>query len=91
MADAAHKLAFQRTLMAGQVCLAPDYVLVPTAQRDEFVAALAKSMTAMYDPAGAGPKASADFPRIINVHHTRRIIGLLEDAKKNVVTQKPVY
>lgn len=82
LADAAKKLAFQRTLMAGQVCLAPDYVLVPTAQRDEFVAALGKSMTEMYDPAGAGPKASADFPRIINTHHTRRIAGLMEDAKK---------
>jgi aldehyde dehydrogenase (NAD+) len=82
LADAAKKLAFQRTLMAGQVCLAPDYVLVPTAQRDEFVAALGKSLTEMYDPSGAGPKASADFPRIINANHTRRIIGLMEDAKK---------
>jgi aldehyde dehydrogenase (NAD+) len=82
LADAAKKLAYQRTLMAGQVCLAPDYVLVPTAQRDEFVAALGKSLTDMYDPGGAGPKASADFPRIISTHHTRRIAGLMEDAKK---------
>ena len=82
LADAAKKLAWGRSLMAGQVCLAPDYILVPTAQRDAFVAELGKAFTAMYDPNGAGAKASGDLARIINVHHTKRIIGLLDDAKR---------
>ncbi|MDX2274548.1 MAG: aldehyde dehydrogenase family protein [Hyphomonadaceae bacterium] len=82
IADAAKKLAFARTIMAGQVCLAPDYILVPPAQRDELVSELSKQFTAMYDPNGGGVKTSADLPRIINTHHTRRIIGLIEDAKK---------
>ncbi len=79
--DAAKKITFGRSIMAGQVCLAPDYILVPHAQRDKLVDALAANFKAFYDPSGAGVKASADFSRIINPNHTKRIAGLIADAK----------
>lgn len=80
--DAAKKIAFGRSLMAGQICLAPDYILVPTELKDSLVQALSANFKAMYDPAGDGVKKSADYSRIINPHHTKRIAGLIEDAKK---------
>jgi aldehyde dehydrogenase (NAD+) len=79
--DAAKKIAFGRSIMAGQVCLAPDYILVPNALKDKLVAALAAQFKAFYDPTGAGTKASGDFSRIINQHHAKRIGGLIADAK----------
>jgi aldehyde dehydrogenase (NAD+) len=78
--DAAAKIAFARCIIAGQVCLSPDYVLVPESTKTAFVTALGKRLTAMFNPEGHGFRASADFPRIINAHHTRRIAGLIEDA-----------
>jgi aldehyde dehydrogenase (NAD+) len=79
--DAAKKITFGRSIMAGQVCLAPDYVLVPHALQDKLVNAIAANFKAFYDPADAGVKASNDFSRIINPHHTKRIAGLIADAK----------
>jgi aldehyde dehydrogenase (NAD+) len=80
IADAAAKLAYARCIIAGQVCLSPDYVLVARDQLEALVAALGARFTAMFNPAGLGFAASPDYPRIINAHHTRRIAGLLEDA-----------
>jgi aldehyde dehydrogenase (NAD+) len=78
--DAAAKLAYARCIIAGQVCLSPDYVLVAQERLDAFVAALGARFTAMFNPDGLGFAASADYPRIVNVHHTRRIAGLVRDA-----------
>jgi aldehyde dehydrogenase (NAD+) len=80
VADAAAKLAFARCLIAGQVCLSPDYVMVHESKFDAFTAALADRFVAMFNPEGRGYAASADYPRIVNLHHTRRIAALIEDA-----------
>ncbi|HBS78922.1 MAG TPA: coniferyl-aldehyde dehydrogenase, partial [Pseudomonas sp.] len=39
LADAAERIAFGKTLNAGQTCVAPDYVLVPRQRIDDFVEA----------------------------------------------------
>lgn len=78
--DAASKLAFSRNLIAGQVCLAPDYILVEHSVKDEFIAALKKSLDTMFDPEGNGPEKSKDFARIVNQRHTQRIKNLIDDA-----------
>jgi aldehyde dehydrogenase (NAD+) len=80
--DAAAKIAFARCIIAGQVCLSPDYVLVPETMMGAFTQALAAKLTSMFNPDGRGFAASADFPRIVNAHHTRRIAGLLADARE---------
>jgi len=79
--DAAAKIAFARCIIAGQVCLSPDYVLVHDSKRQAFTDALGAKLTAMFNPDGRGFEASADFPRIVNAHHVRRIAGLIADAR----------
>ena len=37
MKDAAERIAFGKSLNAGQTCVAPDYVLVPSRRVEEFV------------------------------------------------------
>lgn len=81
-ADAAAKLAFARLIIAGQVCLSPDYLMVPQARVNEMGDLLAARFTAMYNADGQGFAASRDYPRIVNSHHTRRIKGLIEDATR---------
>ncbi|MFZ4688088.1 MAG: aldehyde dehydrogenase family protein [Polymorphobacter sp.] len=80
IADAAAKIGYARHLIAGQVCLSPDYVLVDAGVKDAFVDALGAKITAMFNPAGEGFDKSADLPRIINERHTLRIKALIDDA-----------
>ena len=78
--DAAAKIAYARSLIAGQVCLCPDYILVQRDAAEKLTAALADRFTAMFNPDGKGFAAAADYPRIVNHRHTRRIAALIEDA-----------
>jgi aldehyde dehydrogenase (NAD+) len=78
--EAGRKIAWGRVCNAGQVCLAPDYALVHESVVPAFVAALSKSMTAMYNADGKGFDKSAELPRIVNRRHFDRIKGLLDDA-----------
>ena len=80
IADAAAKIGYARHLIAGQVCLCPDYVLVEASVKDAFVAALKDKISAMFNPDGAGFDTSADLPRIVNERHTLRIKALIDDA-----------
>jgi len=79
--NAARKLAWGRVANAGQVCVAPDYVLVHESVSAAFVAALVKAMGAMYNPTGAGFEQSAELMRIINDQHFTRVERLLQDAR----------
>lgn len=73
----ARRLAWGKLVNAGQICVSPDYALVPTALRDAFVDAMREAMIAQYGP---HPEAAPDFQRIVNPRHAHRIAGLIEDA-----------
>lgn len=63
---------------AGQTCVAPDYVLLPEAQKDEFVALARQAIAAMY------PRLveNRDYTRIVNAKHYARLRDLVEDARR---------
>ncbi len=73
---AAARIMAGKLYNAGQTCIAPDYVLVDAAAREEFVRLASEAATAMYPKLVANP----DFTRIVNVDHYRRLRGLVEDA-----------
>lgn len=72
---AASRIAWGKTLNAGQTCIAPDYVLVTPANRDALVDRIAATWTSFYGPS---PMESADFARIVSEKHHQRLIGLLD-------------
>ena len=84
--DAAAKLAFARNVIAGQVCLAPDYVLVEEPVKEEFITSLVDNLKRMFDPEGAGAEKSKDFARIVNARHANRIKQLIDDAVEKGAT-----
>ena len=63
---------------AGQICLAPDYALVPEEKVEEFVKASVEVTSEMYPEM----KDNDDFTSIINQRHFDRIQGYIEDAKE---------
>ena len=79
--NAARKIAWGRIANAGQVCVAPDYVLAHESVAARFVQALGQAITNMYNNNGAGFEQSAELMRIINDQHFARVSRLLQDAR----------
>lgn len=77
MGDAAAKVMTGKTLNAGQICLAPDYVLVPEGRMDEFVNEASKSVHKMYPTMKDNP----DYTSVINQRHHDRLNGYLDDVR----------
>jgi coniferyl-aldehyde dehydrogenase len=73
----AKRVMMGKTLNAGQICLAPDYVLVPKDKAGEFVGAVTSAVTAMYPTIKENP----DYTSVINQRHYDRLMGYLDDAK----------
>jgi len=67
-----------KTMNAGQICLAPDYVLVPEEKVDAFVESAARSVEKMYPTLLDNP----DYTSVINERHYQRLAGYLDDAKQ---------
>lgn len=80
--ETAGKIAWGRISNAGQVCIAPDYVLAHESVADEFSEKLQESIRAMYDADGLGFQKSQYYPRIINDRHFERVKGLIDDARE---------
>tara|TARA_B100001113_G_scaffold166099_1_gene135910 strand:+ start:11986 stop:13413 length:1428 start_codon:yes stop_codon:yes gene_type:complete len=74
----AKRIMFGKTLNAGQICLAPDYVVVHKDQKDDFIKET-KEAVSHYFP---DLKNNDDYTSIINERHYERLQDLLNDAKE---------
>lgn len=75
---AAQRIMVGKTLNAGQVCLAPDYVFVPEDKLDRFVEAASSAVADMYPD---GLRDNDDYSSVINGRHYERLQFYLEDAR----------
>ena len=74
---AARRIAYGRFINAGQICTAPDHVLVWPEVKDELVAHLVQAVRDSY---GDDPQQSPDYGRIINRKATERLARLLDSG-----------
>jgi coniferyl-aldehyde dehydrogenase len=77
LAKTAARVMFGKTMNAGQVCLAPDYVLTPKENLKSFVDATTAATKKMYPTV----KDNADYTAMINQRHYDRVKGLISDAR----------
>ena len=77
-AIAAKRIMLGKTMNAGQICLAPDYVMVHSDKKDELVAGMKEAVEDFYPDL----KHNDDYTSIINEKHYDRLQGLLSDAKE---------
>jgi len=75
----ARRIAWGKTLNAGQTCIAPDYVLVQNSIKDDFVAALQTSLTEMWGT-GEAALTHPDFPKIITDRHFNRLQAFINGS-----------
>ena len=66
---AVRRILTWKTFNAGQICLAPDYVLLPGGLEEQFVADAKAAVAAMYPELKNNP----DYTSIINEPHFRRL------------------
>jgi coniferyl-aldehyde dehydrogenase len=76
LALAARRIAFGKLLNAGQTCIAPDYVLCPRGQHDDFVRLYFAAAEKLY---GDDPN-NPDYTAIVNAAHYQRLEELIADA-----------
>ena len=74
--EAASRILYAKYLNAGQTCLAPDYVMVPEAKRDAFVAAAQRIMPQRYPDT-----SSSQYTSVIDDKSYKRLRATLDDAK----------
>ena len=75
---AAKRIIAGKTMNAGQICLAPDYVLSPEDSVGNFVDASRAAVSTMFP---GGLKDNDDYTSIVNQRHYDRLQGYLEDAR----------
>jgi len=75
--EAASRILYAKYLNAGQTCLAPDYVMVPEAKRDAFVAAAKRIMPTRYPDTD-----SPQYTSVIDKKSYDRLRATLDDAQE---------
>lgn len=85
--DAAERIAFGKTLNAGQTCVAPDYVLVPDDRVGGFVEAYRQAVQSFYPTLTDNP----DYTAIINERQLARLNSYLSDATSKGALLIPLF
>lgn len=86
--SAVQRIMLGKTLNAGQICLAPDYLLVPEEKLEQVVDAAQRAVGAMYPTL----LQNTEYTSVVNGRHYQRLNGYLEEAVnrgQRVVTLNP--
>ena len=78
LSEVAKKVMRGKTMNAGQICLAPDYLMLPKGKGKEFADASSDAISEMFKDL----KYNDDYTSVINERHYDRINELVSDAKE---------
>ncbi|MBU3713417.1 MAG: aldehyde dehydrogenase [Ferruginibacter sp.] len=78
ISTAARRIAIAKFSNSGQICIAPDYLLVHHSVKNKLIKSLQEAIIHFF---GNQPEASGDYGRVINEKQFDRIVGYLNDGK----------
>lgn len=79
------KIVFGKFLNLGQICIAPDYVLIKDTLKGGFISLFSKHIKSFYTE---NPEASNSLCRMVNQIHFKRVKAHLDDAiSKNAIIE----
>ncbi|MGF1685199.1 coniferyl aldehyde dehydrogenase [Photobacterium japonica] len=87
MALAVERMLFGKCMNAGQICVAPDYVLVPNGQEHDFIETFKQQFNRHY-PGGI---ANKDFASVINTRQYTRLCRWLAEAEEKGAKIHPCH
>ncbi|WP_374280479.1 coniferyl aldehyde dehydrogenase [Novosphingobium sp.] len=76
--QAGERIAMGKMMNAGQICLAPDYLLVAKEQEGEVIDSVRQGVAAMYPSL----LANDDYTSVVNGRNFERLQGYLADARE---------
>ncbi|WP_048635958.1 coniferyl aldehyde dehydrogenase [Brenneria goodwinii] len=79
---AAERVLTIKTFNAGQICISPDYVMLPASARDAFVEHARHFIARTFPTLQDNP----DYTAIVSDRHFQRLQGLLDDARAKGAT-----
>ena len=79
LADAAMRIVHGKATNSGQICVAPDYALVPQENIEQFAQECKTHFDEMY---GNSIRNNSNYTSIINDRHLKRIQEILADAEQ---------
>lgn len=88
LAQVTERVVLGKMMNAGQICLAPDYMLVAAEQEDAVIAGLTQAASTLYPSILANP----DYTAVINDRHYQRLTTWIDDARARgaeVITVNP--
>lgn len=83
METAARRILWGKFANCGQICVAPDYVLIPREAQDNFIEQL-KKVHKEFLPDGDALK-SESYARMVSEGHAARIKKLIDNTKGKIV------
>ena len=78
--QAAKRIMWGKFMNAGQICVAPDYVLIHESIKERFIEACKLQLKEFFSLKMSDSKS---FGRIVNKKHFERLLALLNDAKNS--------
>ena len=72
------RIMLGKTMNAGQICLAPDYLMVPEEKLNEVVEATQKVVAEMYPKLLDNPQ----YTSVVNDRHYQRLTGYINEAEE---------
>mgnify|MGYP003315660201 FL=1 len=75
--QSARSIMAGKTLNAGQICLAPDYLFIQERDKEKFLKASRECITTMYPTLRSNP----DYTSVINRNHFERLNSYVKEAK----------
>ena len=78
--NAAAKIAWLKCMNAGQICIAPDYLLVQEKVHDALVEKIKQQIEKYLGASPEARRTTPDYCRMVNEGHFDRVQSLLDDA-----------
>ncbi|TFK55316.1 aldehyde dehydrogenase [Heliocybe sulcata] len=82
---AAKRILWGKQLNGGQICISPDYVLIPRHKQDEFIAALRDAYKSFFPGEAGGLDPQSQLSRILTPAHHARLRAMLEGTRGSIV------
>ena len=76
--DAVERIAFGKSLNAGQTCIAPDYILLPEGKQQEFIDAYQATFAKMYPTV----RDNDNYTAVVNERQHQRLQAWVKDAEE---------
>ena len=77
IAVAAKRIAWGKSLNAGQTCIAPDYLLIHHEVKEQFIEAFKRAMMELH---GENPQESKHYVRMVSAKAFERVSGYLHEG-----------